>query len=302
MFLDLAPNTVRKYASSFNKWVSWAKGKGCKLLPAEPSFLALFLTLQIKSCNSSSAFNSIVSSISWAHRKVGFSTPIELPVVKQVVIAGRRILGKSPINRKLPLKREHLIDLFHKFYYSDLGNIQILTLITLGFFAFLRWDDLTQIKIGDIKFYHDHAAIFLEKRKNDQYREGSWVYLSRFDGFNCPVALVERFVLLGGHIDGSPLFRKISHTRNGYSLREQKLSYSRARELVRGQLAQIGLNPDKYGLHSLRSGGASEAAATGVPDRQLMRHGGWRSESSKNRYIKETSNSLLSVSRALKLQ
>ena len=60
----------------------------------------------------------------------------------------------------------------------------------------------------------------------------------------------------------------------------------------------MGLDPTKYGLHSLRSGGASLAAAIGVPDCQIMRHGGWQSESSNNRYIKEAKSSLLAVSKA----
>ena len=81
-------------------------------------------------------------------------------------------------------------------------------------------------------------------------------------------------------------------------LRKEKLSYSRALDLVRKQLRAISLDPQQFGLHSLRSGGASLAAAMGIPDRLIMRHGGWKSESSKNRYIQESVDSLLAISRA----
>ena len=50
--------------------------------------------------------------------------------------------------------------------------------------------------------------------------------------------------------------------------------------MVRKLLKSIGLKPELYGLHSMRSGGASLAAALGLLDRLVMRHGGWRSESS----------------------
>ena len=80
--------------------------------------------------------------------------------------------------------------------------------------------------------------------------------------------MVKKFLRIGKHEDGSALFRKVTHTRKGFALRRQKLSYGRALELVKFQLRQIGLDPTKYGLHSLRSGGASLAAAIGVPDRQ----------------------------------
>ena len=43
---------------------------------------------------------------------------------------------------------------------------------TLGFAGFLRWDDLSQIKACDIDFHLNFMKIFLEKRKNDQFREG----------------------------------------------------------------------------------------------------------------------------------
>ena len=66
-------------------------------------------------------------------------------------------------------------------------------------------------------------------------------------------------------------------------------------------MKSISLKPELYGLNSMRSGGASLAAALGFPDRFNMRHGGWRSESSKNRYIKETNAALLDVSKSFKL-
>ena len=57
----------------------------------------------------------------------------------------------------------------------------------------------------------------------------------------------------------------------------------------------------KYGLHSMRSGDASLAAALGVPDKLIMRQGSWRSVSSKNRYIEESKVAFLEVSRAFNL-
>ena len=50
---------------------------------------------------------------------------------------------------------------------------------------------------------------------------------------------------------------------------------------MKGQLKAIGLDPKKYGLHSMHSGGASLATTFGVPDHLIMQHGGWRSELSK---------------------
>ena len=112
---------------------------------------------------------------------------------------------------------------------------------------------------------------------------------------------MNRFLILGGAEQGLPLFRRISHTKDGFSLRKQRLSYTRAIEMVRKLLKSIGLKPELYGLYSMRSGAASLAAALCLPDRLIMHHGGWRSESSKNRFIKETKAALLDVSKSFKL-
>ena len=188
--------------------------------------------------------------------------------------------------------------LIEKYKFASSDFLQILTLITLGFVGFLRWDDLININISDLSFHDNHLAIFFEKRKNDQFQEGSCIFIHRSGSFYCPVSLMNRFLILGGAEQGLPLFRRISHTKNGFSLRKQSLSYTRALEMVRKLLKSIGLKPELYGLHSMRSGGASLVAALGLPDCLVMHHGGWRSESSKNRYIKETKAALLDVSKS----
>ena len=167
---------------------------------------------------------------------------------------------KAPTNHKLPLEKQHLRLLFDKFAFAALDKIQVLTLICLGFTGFLRWDDLLLTKLCDLFFHESFLAIFLE-RKNDQYREGSWIYISKSYSKYCLVLLLKRFIAYGKHSQNSFLFRKIAHTNKGVSLRNQKLSYSRAPELVRLPLKCMGLDAQKYGLHSMRSGGASLAAA-----------------------------------------
>ena len=161
---------------------------------------------------------------------------------------------------------------------------------------------LSRLKYPDLRFHSNYIAVFLEKRKNDQFREGSWIFIAASYSTYCPVILLQRFLSKGNHSDNSFLFRRVSHTKNGMKLRKEKLSYSRALDLVRKQLRAISLDPQQFGLHSLRSGGASLAAAMGIPDRLIMRHGGWKSESSKNRYMQESVDSLLAISRAHSLK
>ena len=73
------------------------------------------------------------------------------------------------------------------------------------------------------------------------------------------------------------------------------------RELILEKLSAIGLDSRKFGLHSLRSGGASAAANAGVPDRMFKRHGRWRSENAKDGYVKDSFQERLLVSQKLGL-
>ena len=76
------------------------------------------------------------------------------------------------------------------------------------------------------------------------------------------------------------------------------MCYSRAKELIKKELGKECLDPTKFGTHSLRSGGASAAAALGVPDR-LFQSGGWRSEKAWNNYVKTFLDLLLLVTRSI---
>ena len=101
------------------------------------------------------------------------------------------------------------------------------------------------------------------------------------------MAIVERFLRIGEHDRQMVSWRRVQKT-NGVGLRKEAMSYSRAAELVKKEIKAEGLDPRQYGLHSLRSGGASTAAALGISDRLLQRQGGRHTATAKNNYISES--------------
>ncbi len=62
---------------------------------------------------------------------------------------------------------------------------------------------------------------------------------------------------------------------------------------------EVGLPVEKFGMHSMRSGGATLAANSGVPDRLWMEHGGWKSFRSAVGYVKTSSEVKASVTKAM---
>ena len=78
------------------------------------------------------------------------------------------------------------------------------------------------------------------------------------------------------------------------------MTYSRASEFFKKELVKVLMHAKDFGLHSLRSGGATTAAAlAGIPDRLLQRQGGWRTAKAKNNYIVESKNSLLHITKTM---
>ena len=120
-------------------------------------------------------------------------------------------------------------------------------------------------------------AEFFQSRKNDQFREGSWMFVSRWKGALYPFALTEQLLDQGQQTQLVPLVGRIRSLGEKQVIRDT-MAYSRARESVRTALVSVGENPNRYGQHSLRSGGVSVAAAAGLPDRLIQHHGGWKRE------------------------
>ena len=77
------------------------------------------------------------------------------------------------------------------------------------------------------------------------------------------------------------------------------MTYLAARDLFGRALRRAGVCPEGYGMHSLRAGGATAAANAGIPERLLQRQGGWRSAASKDVYVQDSLEAMLSVSSAI---
>lgn len=295
---DRAQGTINTYISAYRLWKRWASVHGVCPIPADGTGLALYIVSLIQQQRSVSSINSAIYGIDWVHRKNGQRLPSEQSVVKQVTEAARRILAK-PKSRKKPLSNVHVTAIVQRLEKGALGELQMAAMISLGFYGFLRWDDLSRITPEHLVFASTHLIVHLEKRKNDQFREGTQVLIARADKAPCPVVVIEKFLAKGCHSPGTTIWRRVQNTKNGQKLRSAPMTYNRASELFKKELAKEGLDAKAYGLHSLRSGGATTAAALGISDHLLQRQGGWRTAQAKNNYIVESKNSLLHVTKTM---
>ena len=250
------------------------------MLPAKEIYLAFFISSMIQSNSSYAKFKQVYCGVKWAHNILGLRDPLKSPLLIALSNAAKRTLSK-PVCKKEPIKPWHLKKLVELFggKNASLLDIRLLTMCLVGFAGFFRFSELVNIRRNYIIFYGKYLKIFIERSKTDKYRKETWIFIAKTCGKTCPVSILRKY--LKG--------LKLSPSSDDYILKlfatgkrrtsilpkntKKPLSYSQTRKIVPEAFEKIGLPRNKFGLHSLRSGGATSAANIGVKDRLFKKHG-----------------------------
>ena len=303
-----AGSTVSKYKRVFNKWEDWCKDNEIPPLQADHHMMARYFVHLFQIHVPYSTIEASFYAIKWTYdcSPLTVNNPCDLKFLKLLLDGLKRILAK-PVSHKEPITADILRKIITKFGSSDnLMDIRMCALLLVSFAGFFRNDELINLRLCDLELSPSHAKFFICKSKTDQYREGSWVVVATTGNLTCPVAMLRRYLALAGLEDFDSedfLFKPVvlKKSINKYVPKKGGLSYNRCREILQFALTEVGLNPKQYGLHSLRAGGASAAAAIGVSDRLIKKQGRWKSDVSKDRYVKEDLLNQLKVSASLGL-
>ena len=298
-------NTKKSYEIGFKLWCKWAKQFKLSCLPAENFHIAIYLASLIQSDSSVSKIDLAIYGIGWAHELADYINPCKSQLIKTIKESVSRICKKAG-NKKEPITPDILNKLW--IHYKENGynasEFRTICMCVLGYVGFLRFSELVNIKRSDVKFHELFMTIFIRKSKTDQHNKGSEVHIANTDTELCPSLLMKEYFTKFNIKDDSDdfIFRQLSYCKKSdvFCLRNSgPISYTRARELLLHSLSQIGLDKKKFGLHSLRSGGATKAANSGVIDRIFKKHGRWKTESAKDGYVLENIEEKLSVTKNL---
>ena len=302
-----AESTSAKYARGWQGWLHWATNyTEIAVMPADPFHVAMYYNDMVCLGASTSAITSAHMGIRQMHIIAGLAPPTNHPFLKAAYEGAKRLSAPNTNrNKKEPMTAGIIKQIVEAYRHTeDLIKIRFVITCLMSFAGFLRSDDLRRIQVKNISFYDDHLTVFLPKAKNDQSRKGNLVHIAKLDSTYCPVECTRKFIAQAQLQGEDYLISTLRKTKNGHRADGRKpLSYTRLRDDFHQHLKPIlslpSTEPGNISLHSMRSGGASEAAAQNVSDRLIKKHGRWRSDSSRDLYIKDTKHNRLTITRRL---
>jgi integrase len=137
-----------------------------------------------------------------------------------------------------------------------------------------------------VKFPDQGLIIKIQWSKTDQEGQGRQVgvpYGSSPE--TCAVQALQAWLESSGITTG-PVFRKVD--KHGH-IAAQALTPQAVALIVKRSVEAVGLNPDAYAGHSLRSGLATSAAERGASEIVIMGQTGHRSTAMVKRYVRSAS-------------
>jgi integrase len=198
------------------------------------------------------------------------------PEVQHALKVARR-LAVHDERQKLPLADDDLVSVVDALLERKGGDfiaVRDSALFVVGWAGLLRSSELVGLDWEDVHFTtNDEVMLYLPKSKTDP-GAGAWVFLGSGCGGDIAPAgeLRDLRLLAGGSAAVGPVFRP-------FVASSERLSKTTVGMRLKKALAAAGVPAaDLYAAHSLRRGGATLAARSGVHTRLIHVMGRWKSD------------------------
>lgn len=277
-----AAATRKAYTSDWRDWTAWCDAAGKRPLPASPDSLSLYVVSMAQRGKSVATIERRLCAIVARHAAAGEPSPAPKGGdVRELVLAVRRKLGTAP-RAKAALMASDLVVCLEALPKTDRG-VRDRAVLVLGFASGLRRSELAALQLEDVDIVREGLRLRIGRSKTDQEGAGRLFGVHRGKrALTCPVRALEAWLQVRGDWAG-PLFTPVRYY--GEVVR-QGINGDAIAGIVQRAAARAGLDPAKYGGHSLRAGCATEAAARGAGESAIMERTGHRSVGMVRRYIR----------------
>ncbi len=277
-----APRTRIAYAKDLARFMAWRQARGRAEHPVDAADIAAYLGACLDAGHRASSITRYRAGL--ASR---YPVATKTPEVAAVLAGIRRIAGTAP-RRRAAFTIEQLRDAAEGLRRE--GSVRavrdraiLLVAVAAGG---LRRSELVALRVGDVQRADRGLLLTIRRAKTDQEAAGQERDIALgTTPHTCPVAAFEAWLAHHPAQDtpDAVLFRAVD--RHGHV--RGPLDARAIHALARRVAAELGLDVSEYGAHSLRASYATLAYRSGLPEVEVMRHGGWRSAQVMRRYVRE---------------
>ena len=176
-------STIRNYMYAYRRFEKWATPlEELSVFPSNDLAVSIYVLSLIQLGKSNSVIDQFLCATTWLHRTAGYQPPTTSNLVRTVREGARRRLA-TPVNQKEPITPEILNELYDSLLDKrkklNLYNHRLATFTLLAYAGFFRFDEIAHLRREDVAFHSSYVAIFIQKAKNDVYREGHTVLIAR---------------------------------------------------------------------------------------------------------------------------
>ena len=268
-----AANTLRAYRADFKDFSEFCIKNGLNSMPTEPKILSIYLT-HLALNSKYSTLKRRIASISVIHKMKGHYLDTKHPIIMENLHGIKRVRGTNQKSKKPILINDlkSIINKIDEIKQPEKKKFRDKALILIGFSGGFRRSELVNIDYDDLEFVIDGVKIFIKRSKTDQSGEGMIKAIPYFDNkLFCPVTKLKEWI-------------DFSQIKSGkiFNLSDKSIAL-----IIKKYVSLSGLDPNKYGGHSLRSGFATSAAEFGAEERNIMAMTGHKTTQMVRRYIQE---------------
>ena len=258
-------------------------------MPTEPKILSIYLT-HLSATSKFSTLKRRIASISVVHKIKGHYLDTKHPIIMENLHGIKRVKGTNQKSKKPILINELklIINVIDEYLSNNktgevdcitqesskniLNKIRDKAIVLIGFSGGFRRSELVNIEYEDLEFVNDGVKIFIKRSKTDQSGEGMIKAIPYFDNKTyCPVISLKYWIENSGIKSGKV-----------FDISDKSVAL-----IIKKYASLAGLDPNKYGGHSLRSGFATSAAEFGAEERNIMAMTGHKTTQMVRRYIQE---------------
>jgi len=273
-----AKATIRAYDADLRALQAYLRDRGQPAeLPVSPLLVAAFVSAESRPderpgrerpTRAIATIERRLAAIGKAHQLAGLDDPTKDQRVRDAMTGARRRLRTAPTKEKAALALEDLEQMLRRIPSETHAGRRDKALLLVGIAGAFRRSELVALDAEDIRFVPEGMLVSIRKSKTDQEGQGATLAIAYGDRPDFCAVRALRTWLNHAEITSGPIFRRI---RAGDRLTGDRLTDRSVALIVKRHAQPLGLDPELFAGHSLRSGGITAAVREGHDERELAR-------------------------------